>query len=288
MDKKDEGLGMRRRRFGYSPEDGRNIRIDELLSAANPEDEPLWREWLDKFRNRRRVLWYASAGEDFNPFTFYFREGATLERPDLIVYSSLGLEYEKQLRASLYPAEELTVIDHPGVMTVSLGPRARLRINRDRIRYFADPKKITFGDDPLELGSDHDAWAAEVRFNIHKEGVDEIFPLIYFKMENNNFLDEFILRLRVFEVEGLCTICEGCGLGGCRHSVIQTIYGEGAPDFYRSRGFKPQVVFAFNDFTRDIFVGNTRGTGVRILESWHYSNEGSVYSNEGTVFVLGY
>jgi hypothetical protein len=251
--------------------------IKHLLDAARPEDERLWSYWLLKFKKIRRVLWYASAGDDFRPFAFYFganlkrwrdAKGVNLERPDLFIYSSLGLEHYDFLRASLFPKEDLRVFNDERT-EVNLGPRARLRINRDLVKYVADPRK-----DPLKLGSNHDAWAAEVRFNSHTEGVEENFPLLYFKMESTNFLEEFILRLRVFEVEGLCAIREGC-------SVIQTIYDTGAPDFYRASGFKPRVVFVSNGQTKRLFKEKTRDSGVRILESWPYFRQ-------GRVFVLGY
>lgn len=265
-------------------------RLSDWLHPVPGFEHAAWSRLLQRLSPKPRIFWYPSGGVDTRPFSFiaepsYRRwqaKGLYAPRPDLFVYTCLGIEESDSLKASLYPHLPLAwFADHQQVQDrtrITIGPRTLLRINRNLVQYNINPDFVHFAEDPLKIGANHDAWFAEVTFSSRNPDLTEKWPLLYLKMENNNFLHSVLVGLSPFELTHLCAVREGCGMGGCGRSVIDTIYHEHHPDLLRSSGLSPEVVIAFKDYTRGVFLrGVCSAPGVSIHNSWPFFDEGVAY-----------
>lgn len=261
--------------------------ISDLVQLVNASDTERWKAWRKTLPKISRILWYPRAGEDFHPFNFLCKsnierwqkkvnkakKGIILRKPDLFVYSCLG----KELRnAAQNPNDPITVFQDEHSI-IKLGERIHLKIDRNKVDYQIDDEKILHATDPFQGGFDHDCWVADVTVVSKTDNVREKSKLLYFMMENNNFLESLLLKFSPFKIEYLCAISEGCGKGGCKKSVVQTIFKDHAPQYVMEKGFKPTVALIFNDFTKDVFRNNLKKNGMKVVCSWDYYREGTVY-----------
>jgi len=122
-----------------------------------------------------------------------------------------------------------------------------------------------------------------------KKENSERHKVLYFEHENIDFLKNIILA-DFFEVTYLCATREGLGYGGCKKSIIQQIYKDAAPNFYIDRGFKPNTLILFNDFTKEVFIdAATKDAAFTYQENYgYYPCENIKRWRDATVFRLTY
>jgi len=224
---------------------------------------------IDKYNNRfgksTKILWYASAGYDFKPVNFLSQlninrlqqEGKEFETPKLFVYSCLGPELKKFVENYGISGNNFQIHDDDDslIEAIEFIPleiiRGEIYCDYEIDHNYIDP---IFGIDPLknhELNIDYDAFFMKGQITHKKEGKREDFFILYLFQENSNFFREFIIKKNFFEILWLCTDREGCGLGGCKKSMITHIYVDGAPSCYQDNNFKPKYIIPFSDFTLD-------------------------------------
>ena len=210
---------------------------------------------LENLPDKPKTFWYVSAGQDFRGLVFLSQfhidhikkhNGRELINPDLFVFNCLGFEVT-QLREKLDNGEKTIYKDDHVVINVI--NYINLPLKEELIEKHVNTNHINF-DHITYPEKGKEAFYLEVK--ITGKSYSEVKKLLYFEYENISFFNNVILQ-NFFEIMYLCNIREGCGFGGCKKSIIQHIYEDGAPLFYSDKGFKPLFNLLFTDFTSSIF-----------------------------------
>lgn len=172
------------------------------------------RERLDAFfeslPDNPNILWYPSAGYDFRHLTELSGERAVKHNievmPDLYIHTDCACGL-----ADLPTGE----VENDGRTVVRLNAKYELALNPDEhVRYFVDPAytdlaEFSHPEPRIQL--------LDITRQSHLYGTVSR-TVLYFYFENNNFLDEVLLRYRL-PVSHLVKIREGIAEGGVKMSI---------------------------------------------------------------------
>ena len=253
---------------------------------------------LEDLPEKPNIFWYVSAGDDFRGPVFLSdhyinymntKHGKQFSRPDLFVFNCLGHETDNlhtRLRRHdnprLFSDRRIRVTaKNFQMLTIKRSIQETLQVNPEYMyfceEYVARRRTIAFFFEVDIVGVSY--------AGIHYEDTQKI---LYFAHENIDFFNNIILK-NFFNVEYLCATREGCGMGGCRKSIVEHIYKDGDPLFYSERGFRPAFNVLFNDFTADLFEEQTKSS--EIVDAEEYCK---LYPQErgggrlSTVYRVGY
>lgn len=242
-----------------------------------------------------KILWYVSAGADFRALSFlsnYNRDhqlkhhGREFSRPDLYVFNGLGPDTDElyaTLRNNamhiLFEDDKTRILAY-GFQELTLKDEIEQQLNISE-EYILDAKK--YAQRPKTK-----VYLFNVTITTKKES-SERHKVLYFEHENIDFFKNIILA-DFFEVTYLCATREGLGYGGCKKSIIQQIYKDAAPNFYIDRGFNPNTLILFNDFTKEVFIdAATKDAAFTYQEDYgYYPCENIKRWRDATVFRLTY
>jgi hypothetical protein len=253
-------------------------------------------EELELLPKDPKIFWYVSAGADFRGPVFLTdcwiqhelkHHKKKFVKPDLFLYNCLGPEVRELKEKLINGRVELFNDGRTNIFGINY---RTLDLNRNIIHYYINPNYIESGavvqDHEFMLRRGNEAFYFELK--ISWDDNIEYQKIFYIEIENINFFTEVILR-GPFEVVYLCATKEGCGIGGCKKSIIEYIYKDSAPLFFSDRGFRPKYNIIFNDFTKDVFdqvIKNSKVISVRkkygeyILESNRFSPDSTIYKVE--------
>lgn len=209
-----------------------------------------------------KVLWYPSAGEDFRPNVFLTEYHIEFERthhgrhflkPDLFVFSCLGPEVNAVKSKIL---DTGVLFEDPNTR-ITCNNIQETGLNRTLLDLEVSPDYIDLETvDIPETGEE--VFYFEIEISSDHCNYREKQKILYIDHENIDTFEKIMLNF--FDVLYLLATREGCGMGGCRKSIIEHIYNDAFPQFHFDRGFHPEFLFLFNDFTRDLFVDAARNS----------------------------
>ncbi|HPC71446.1 MAG TPA: hypothetical protein PLB48_06555 [Treponema sp.] len=224
--------------------------------------ENLFHEKLGGKFKHPKVLWYASGEIDFFPLVGYskgFRKDLSpaiqnITSPELYIYTCLGSHVPKEIDQLFFGGDHILYQDNKS--RISCSHLQKLHIDRNIYKYHIDGRYIElFNQDPSSFDPlntlGYDALYAKIKLEDLQITYSEELDFIYILGENINFFKEVVLNGFV-EVLHLCTIREGCAFGGCRKSIIEYVYRDHSRVFFRNKGFRPETIISFTDFTFDI------------------------------------
>lgn len=249
---------------------------------------------LETLPTTPNIFWYVSAGDDFRGLSFLSsynidhqmeHHKKELKRPDLFVFNCLGPETDdlvEKLKTQTNPiifSDQITTIKASNFKELIL-------LNEIQSQLYIDPKYILIAEEYRDRKS-----TPVYYFEIEVSGDDytDNHKVLYFEHENIDFFQKIILN-SFFKVQYLCATREGMGFGFCKKSIVDHIYKEGANNFYFDKGFRPDYLILFNDFTRDLFKKEIEDS---VLISYsegfcNYPSESPERWGDATVFKLEY
>lgn len=174
--------------------------IKSLLKAVYDQEERIINELQQQIGVSPNIAWYPSAGLDFRDLIEVNR---TKIDPDIFVhtdYSDTGVK----LKCGLVFNDERT--------KVFINRITKLKF-RQEVDYLVNPDYVVFPEDANPFPK---IYLLDVKV---ETGFGEIKkPVLYFFMENINFLDEILLKNKI-NLSHFIKVREGCGFGGNKKSI---------------------------------------------------------------------
>lgn len=174
--------------------------IKKILKAYNDQDEVILDLLQSQIGDCPNIAWYPSAGLDFRDLIEVNR---TQIEPDIFFHTDYNSSWVK-IECGLVFNDDRTKVFIDRVTELKFKKKVNYIINHDYIDFPNDANpfpKIYLLDVIIESGF------GEIRK-----------PVVYFYMENINFLDEFLLKFKI-KLSHFIKVREGCGLGGNRKSI---------------------------------------------------------------------
>jgi hypothetical protein len=146
------------------------------------------------------IAWYPSSGNDFRLLSETSR---TSTEPNLFVYTDYNINLVKLTKGEIF---------NDGKSYVTVSDIHELKFKR-KIKFSVSSDFVDFPDDaPEEPKIFFLDVTVESSLGIVKK------PVIYFFMENINFLIEVLLKYKI-EISHFVKVREGCGFGGNKKSI---------------------------------------------------------------------
>jgi hypothetical protein len=174
--------------------------IKTILKAINPLEENTLDSLQSKIGDCPNIAWYPSAGLDFRDLIEVNR---TKIEPEIFFHTDYSSNWVK-LECGLVFNDKLTKVSIDRITELKFRKKVNYLINQDYVDFpeHANPlPKIYLLDIIIETGF------GEIRK-----------PVIYFFMENINFLDEILLKNKI-KLSHFIKVREGCAWGGNRKSI---------------------------------------------------------------------
>lgn len=171
-----------------------------LLKAASNEMQEDFEILISKIGKNPNTAWYPSSGNDFRDL---IEANRTKTRPDLFIHTDYNSAWIKF---------ECGEVFNDGRTQVIITNVIELEF-KEKINYFINPDFVTFSElaNPTPRIYVLDV-EIDCSFGLIKK------PVVYFFMENINFLDEILLKNKI-KISHIFKVREGCGFGGNRKSI---------------------------------------------------------------------
>jgi hypothetical protein len=174
--------------------------IKSLLKTVSEQDENILEELQHQIGNKPYIAWYPSAGNDFRDLIEVNRTNID---PDIFFHTDYSSNWVK-LQCGLVFNDERTKVFIDRITELKFKKKINYIVNQDYVDFPEDANptpKIYL----LDL-------TVESAFGVIRK------PVIYFFMENINFLDEVLLKNKI-SLSHFIKVREGCGMGGNRKSI---------------------------------------------------------------------
>lgn len=175
--------------------------IKNILKAFDKQDDIILDSLQTQIGDFPNIAWYPSAGLDFRDLMEVNR---TQIEPDIFFHTDYSSNWVKFERGEVFN-DQWTNVYIKGITELKFIKKINYRINPDFVDFpehaYSRPK-IFLLDVQIQSG---------FYGQINK-------PVIYFFMENINFLDEVLLKNNI-KLSHFIKVREGCGMGGNRKSI---------------------------------------------------------------------
>jgi hypothetical protein len=174
--------------------------IKSLLKAVSEQDENIVDELQRQIGHTPNIAWYPSAGLDFRDLIEVNR---TIIEPDIFFHTDYSSNWV-ELKCGLVFNDERTKVFIDRITELKF---------KKKVNYIVNPNYVDFPEDANSLPKIYllDLIVVSDFGKIKK-------PVLYFFMENINFLDEILLKYKI-NLSHFIKVREGCGLGGNRKSI---------------------------------------------------------------------
>jgi len=174
--------------------------IKKILKAVNEEEEIILDSLQAQISDCPNITWYPSAGDDFRDLIEINR---TKIDPDIFFHTDYNSNWVK-LQCGLVFNDERTKVFIDRVTELKFRKKINYVVNHDYVDFPEQANstpKIYLLDLIVESG-----------FGVIRK------PVVYFFMENINFLDEILLKYKI-NLSHFIKVREGCAWGGNRKSI---------------------------------------------------------------------
>jgi hypothetical protein len=176
------------------------FKLKSILKAVHSQDEFLLDDLQTQIGEQPNIAWYPSAGLDFRDLMEVNR---TQIDPDVFFHTDYNSNW-LQLNCGVVFKDEST--------SVSIERITELKF-RSKVNYIINPEYVDFPNDAPQVPK---IFLLDVKLESKFGEINK--PVIYFFMENINFLDEVLLHFKI-SLSHLIKVREGCGMGGNRKSI---------------------------------------------------------------------
>jgi hypothetical protein len=177
-----------------------DLMIKKFLKAVNEEEEIILDSLQAQISDCPNIAWYPSAGDDFRDLIEINR---TKIDPDIFFHTDYNSNWVK-LQCGLVFNDERTKVFIDRVTELKFRKKINYVVNHDYVDFPEQANstpKIYLLDLIVESG-----------FGVIRK------PVVYFFMENINFLDEILLKYKI-NLSHFIKVREGCAWGGNRKSI---------------------------------------------------------------------
>jgi len=177
--------------------------INSLLKAVSEQDENIIDELQSQIGHTPNIAWYPSAGLDFRDLIEVNR---TKIDPDIFFHTDYSRNSVK-LQCGLVFNDDRTKVFIDRITELKFRKKINYVVNHDYVDFPQDANpspRVYLLDLIVESG-----------FGVIRK------PVLYFFMENINFLDEILLKNKI-GLSHFIKVREGCGMGGNRKSISIT------------------------------------------------------------------
>jgi hypothetical protein len=180
--------------------------IKSLLDTVHEKDKIILEQLHSKIGENPNIAWYPSAGDDFRDVI----EAVTRTRikADLFFHTDYNKEHVK-LRIGVVFKDNYTVVIIKNITELKF---------RENVNYFVNPDYVVSPDDSYNRPK---IYLLDVEIECGHGIINK--PVIYFFMENINFLKEVLLKFKL-NLSHFIKVKEGCGYGGCKKSISVIYY----------------------------------------------------------------
>lgn len=176
--------------------------IKKILKACNKKDEVILDSLQSLIGDYPNIAWYPSAGLDFRDLIEVNRTEEI--KSDIFFHTDYNRNWVKLKLGEVFNDEQTRVAINC-ITELKFINKINYEINQE------------FVDFPEDAYSEPKIFLLDVQINSDSFG--EINkPVIYFFMENINFLDEILLKNKI-KLSHFIKVREGCGFGGNRKSI---------------------------------------------------------------------
>lgn len=174
--------------------------IKSFLKGADKNSNKIFNELISKIGYSKNIAWYPSSGYDFRDLIEVNR---TSIEPDIFFHTDYNNKWVDLNCGEVF---------NDGSTRITINTINELKF-RKKVGYFVNPKFVDFPDDAHLIPK---IYLLNVKIEC---GFGKIIkPVIYFFMENINFLEEVLLKNKI-NISHFIKIREGCGFGGNRKSI---------------------------------------------------------------------
>jgi len=188
--------------------------LQHLLKGKNQESQKRWDDYLNSIPANPNILWYPSAGYDFRDLFELSAERASVHGidvlPDIYLHNDLSRELSEVKTGEIYNYDK-TIVTLTGRYEMELKPSAD-------VTFDMNPEYSWYVDD---LTQSPKIQLMEISRQHATEGITH-GVILYFNFENNNFLDQVILRHKI-PISHIVKIREGIAEGGVRMSIAYVL-----------------------------------------------------------------
>jgi len=187
--------------------------LQYLLSGKDPISQKYLDDYFKGLPAEPKILWYPSAGDDFRDILELsadraINHGVSIP-PDIFIHSDCDSPgYKKNGEFDYDEGNRIRINE---IYELNLNPEAN-------IRYFVDPKFYSY---PQYTPAEPVIQLIDITWISGKEG-NYSGMVLYFTFENNNFLEEVILKFRI-GISHLLKVREGLSDTGCRMSITYVL-----------------------------------------------------------------
>jgi hypothetical protein len=174
--------------------------IKKILKAVNEAEGIILDSLQTQIGDCPNIAWYPSAGTDFRDLIEVNR---TKIDPDIFFHTDYSSNWVK-LKCGLLFNDERTKVFIDRITELKFRKKVNYFINQDYVD-FPEDANPTLKIYLLDL-------IVESAFGVIRK------PVIYFFMENINFLDEVLLKNKI-SLSHFIKVREGCGMGGNKKSI---------------------------------------------------------------------
>lgn len=177
--------------------------IHSLLKAVSQQDENILKELQDQIGENPNIAWYPSAGTDFRDLIEVNRTNID---PDIFFHTDYSANWVN-LQCGLVFSDERTKVFIDRITEFEFRKSINYVVNNEYVdfpEHANQTPRIYLLDLIVESG-----------FGVIRK------PVLYFYMENINFLDEVLLKNKI-NLSHFIKVREGCGMGGNRKSISIT------------------------------------------------------------------
>ena len=178
-------------------------KIKSLLKAVWEQEETIMEELHQQIGVSPNIAWYPSAGLDFRDLIEVNR---TKNEPDIFFHTDYSSNSVK-LKCGLVFNDERTKVFICRITELEF---------RKKINYLVSPEYVDIPEDPNPVPK---IYLLDVKVESDFGELNK--PVIYFFMENINFLDEILLKNKI-NLSHFIKVREGCGYGGNKKSISIT------------------------------------------------------------------
>ena len=188
--------------------------LQQLLKGKNPEAQQRLDAYFNTIPDNPNILWYPSAGYDFRDLTELSPDRAANNGidvlPEIYIHTDLSRELSEVKVGEIYNYDKTRIL-LTGKYDLELRPSAD-------VAYEINPEYSWYADD---LPHDPKIMLMEITRKHANEGITH-GVVLYFNFENNNFLDQVILRHKI-PISHIVKIREGIAEGGVRMSIAYVL-----------------------------------------------------------------
>ena len=188
--------------------------LQQLLKGKNQESQQRWDDYLNTIPDNPNILWYPSAGYDFRDLSELSAERASIHGIDVLsdiyLHNDLSRELSEVKIGEIYNYDK-TIILLTGLYELELRPSAD-------VTYEINPEYSSYVDDQ------HQRPKIQLMEITRRHANEDLTTgvVLYFNFENNNFLDQVILRHKI-PISHIVKIREGVAAGGVRMSIAYVL-----------------------------------------------------------------